>query len=108
MGYLYKITVKIDDEKLINDRRHDPEAVYKTVRNTFARCEFEEQPSEDGALVFTIGEGKDSFSNVSIAINVLRESWLGIYLAKILWYDSSDDSTEDVFEEIEAFKKKYG
>lgn len=59
-------------------------------------------------LVFTIGSGKDSFSNVSIAINVLRESWLGKYLDKIEWYDSSDDTTEDVFKEIEEFKAKYG
>ncbi|WP_456028672.1 hypothetical protein [Ruminococcus sp.] len=110
MDYLYKITIGIDDDKVLSMRQHDLNAVYKTVRNTFARCNFkeQEQESENGDLVFTIGKGKDSFSEVGIATGVLRESWLGKYLNKMEWYDSSDDTTEDVFKEIEEFKAKYG
>lgn len=67
MDYLYKITIGIDDDKVLSMRQHDLNAVYKTVRNTFARCNFKEQESENGNLVFTIGKGKDSFSEVGIA-----------------------------------------
>lgn len=92
MDYLYKITIGIDDDKVLSMRQHDLNAVYKTVRNTFARCNFKEQESENGNLVFTIGKGKDSFSEVGIATGVLRESWLGKYLNKIctgtLWENS--------------------
>ena len=108
MDYLYKITIGIDDDKVLSMRQHDLNAVYKTVRNTFARCNFKEQESENGSLVFTIGKGKDSFSEVGIATGVLRESWLGKYLNKMEWYDASDDSTEDIFKEIEEFDRRYG
>ena len=74
MDYLYKITIGIDDDKVLSMRQHDLNAVYKTVRNTFARCNFKEQESENGNLVFTIGKGKDSFSEVGIATGVLRST----------------------------------
>lgn len=34
MDYLYKITIGIDDDKVLSMRQHDLNAVYKTVRNT--------------------------------------------------------------------------
>ena len=108
MDYLYKITGGIDDDKLLSMQLHDLAEVYLTVRNTFARCNFKEHEADNGNLVFTIGEGKDSFSEVGIATGVLRESWLGKYLNKMEWYDASDDSTEDIFNEIEEFKARYG
>lgn len=80
MDYLYKITIGIDDDKVLSMRQHDLNAVYKTVRNTFARCNFKEQESENGNLVFTIGKGKDSFSEVGIATGVLRETLMGSFL----------------------------
>lgn len=36
MDYLYKITVEIDDEKVLSLQQHDLDAVYKTVREAFA------------------------------------------------------------------------
>ena len=93
MDYLYKITVEIDDKKVLSLQQHDLDAVYKTVREAFT---------------FVIGDGNDSFSEVGIAANALHDSWLGKYLKKMEWYDMSDDSTEDMLREIQEFDNEYG
>lgn len=38
MDYLYKITVEIDNEKVLSLQQHDLDAVYKTVREAFVGC----------------------------------------------------------------------
>ncbi|MGN0697386.1 MAG: hypothetical protein ACI4JV_01370 [Ruminiclostridium sp.] len=108
MDYLYKITVEIDDEKVLNLQQHDLNAVYKTVREAFANCHFKEQSTDNKQLVFVIEDGNDSFSEVGIVTNALHDSWLGKYLKKMEWYDSSDDSTEDILMEIQEFDNEYG
>lgn len=108
MDYLYKLTVEIDDDKVLRLQRHDLGAVYQTVRDAFAGCNFQEQSQDDRELIFTIGEGKDSFSEVGIVANSLYDSWLGPYLKRMEWYDASDDSKEDVLREIVDFDEKYG
>lgn len=108
MDYLYKLTVEIDDDKVLRLQRHDLGAVYQTVRDTFAECNFQEQSQDDRELIFTIGKGKDSFSEVGIVTNSLYDSWLGPYLKRMEWYDASDDSTEDVLREIGEFEEEYG
>lgn len=108
MDYLYKLTVEIDDDKVLRLQRHDLGAVYQTVRDAFAGCNFQKQSQDDRELIFTIGEGKDSFSEVGIVANSLYDSWLGPYLKRMEWYDASDDSTEDVLREIGDFEEEYG
>ena len=108
MDYLYKLTVEIDDDKVLRLQRHDLGAVYQTVRDAFAGCNFQEQSQDDRELIFTIGEGKDSFSEVGIVANSLYDSWLGPYLKRMEWYDASDDSKEDILREIGDFDEKYG
>ena len=107
MDYLYKVMVEIDDEKVLSLQQHDLNAVYKTVREAFSRCNFKEVSTDNKQLVFVIEDGNDSFSEVGIVTNALYDSWLGQYLKRMEWYDSSDGSTEDVLKEIEAFDKKY-
>ena len=108
MDYLYKIAVEIDDEKVLSLQQHALNAVYKTVREAFADCRFNELSTNDNQLVFVIGDGNDSFSEVGIVANALHDSWLGKYLKKMEWYDSSDGSTEDVLKEIRDFDNEYG
>lgn len=108
MDYLYKIAVEIDDEKVLSLQQHDLNAVYKTVREAFADCSFNELSTNDNQLVFVIGDGNDSFSEVGIAANALHDSWLDKYLKKMEWYDSSDGSTEDMLREIQEFDNEYG
>lgn len=51
--YLYKITIRIDDDKVLSMHQHDLNAVYETVRNTFARCNFNKQESENRDCVIS-------------------------------------------------------
>ena len=60
MDYLYKITVEIDDEKVLSLQQHDLDAVYKTVREAFAGCNFKEVPTDNKRLAFVIGDVNDS------------------------------------------------
>lgn len=106
MSYLY-ITVVIDDDKVIRFQQHDLNAVYQSVRKAFQNCNFKETSEDDHELVFVIDEGKDSFSEVGIVANALYDSWLGKYLKKMEWYDTSDNSTEDILKEIKDFDTQY-
>ena len=66
MDYLYKITVEIDDEKVLSLQQHDLDAVYKTVREAFVGCNFKEVPTDNKQdvykrqkfAVFTVDYGK--------------------------------------------------
>lgn len=82
MKYLYKITVVIDDDKVLRFQQHDLNAIYQTVRDAFKDCNFKEVSDTDKELVFVIEEGKDSFSEVGIVANSLYDSWLAKYLKK--------------------------
>ena len=106
--YLYKITVEIDDEKVRTLGEHDLDAVYRTVRDTFTRCDFTERSKDNHKLIFTIEDCKDAFSDVGLATNALHDSWLGKYIKRMDWYDAGDGSTEDVLAEIRSFDDKYG
>lgn len=109
MNYLYKITVEVDDEQILRLQQHDRKAVYDTIRNAFQNYEFtEEAGSDDKTMIFIMGDTKDAFSNVGIATNALYDSWLGKYLKRMEWYDTSDNSTEDVLKEIRDFDSQYG
>ena len=108
MEYLYKITVEIDDDMVQRLGQHDLDAVYETVRQAFSGCGFQERTEAGRQMVFTIGEDKDSFSNVGIVANALYDSWLGRYLKKMEWYDAGDDSVEDILKEIREFEENYG
>lgn len=108
MEYLYKITVEIDDDMVQRLGQHDLDAVYETVRQAFSGCGFQERTEAGRQMVFTIGEDKDSFSNVGIVANALYDSWLGRYLKKMEWYDAGDDSVEDILKEIREFDENYG
>ena len=108
MKYLYKITVGIDDDKVLRFQQHDLNAIYQTVRDAFKDCNFKEVSDTDKELVFVIEEGKDSFSEVGIVANSLYDSWLAKYLKKMEWYDASDNSTEDILKEIKDFDTQYG
>ena len=66
MKYLYKITVVIDDDKVLRFQQHDLNAIYQTVRDAFKDCNFKEVSDTDKELVFVIKEGKDSFSEVGM------------------------------------------
>ncbi len=106
--YLYKITVEIDDEKVRTLGKHDLDAVYRTVCDTFTRCDFTERSKDNHKLIFTIEDCKDAFSDVGLATNALHDSWLGKYIKRMDWYDAGDGSTEDVLAEIRSFDDKYG
>ena len=110
MDYLYKLTVEIDDDKVLRLQRHDLGAVYQTaaIEPLTLLLMVSAKSQDDRELIFTIGEGKDSFSEVGIVANSLYDSWLGPYLKRMEWYDASDDSKEDVLREIGDFDEKYG
>lgn len=106
-NYLYKITVEIDDDKVKRLDKHDLDGVYQTVRGVFLEQDFQDV-SEEKQLIFTIMSHKDAFSNVGIVTNTLYDSWLGIYLKRMDWYDAEEDSVEDVLKEFKEFDTKYG
>ena len=89
--------------------RNTKNSCKKTIRKIFIKYNFTEQSSgDDKTMIFTIGDIKDAFSDVGLVADGLYDSWLGKYLKKMEWYDASDDSTEDVLEEIRDFDNKYG
>lgn len=55
MDYLYKITVEINNEKVLSLQQHDLDAVYKTVREAFAGCNFKEVPTVISGLLLLSG-----------------------------------------------------
>lgn len=58
MKYLYKITVVIDDDKVLRFQQHDLNAIYKTVRDAFKDCNFKEVSDTDKELVLSLKKEK--------------------------------------------------
>ena len=107
MDYLYKITVEIDDDKVLRFQQHDLNAVYQTVVEAFTEQGFKDV-SEGKQLIFTIQPCKRAFSAVGLATTSLFNCWMGKYLKRMEWYDADDDSTENVLKEFDKIIAKYG
>lgn len=49
-----------------------------------------------------------SLAYAGMLANILYEPWTRQYLSSLTLYDSLEDETEDVFAEIDEYKRKYG
>lgn len=108
-NYAFKIVVEIDENKVIEVGETDLDTVYSIVRNTYVNHGLHDVSEGDRQLVFISKDDEDyAYGEIGMAALELYDSWLNQYLKRMDWYDSSDDSVEDILVGIQHFEREYG
>ena len=95
---MLKLEIKMDDQKMIKDKKYKPESVYKVIDDLFQRYHIRKEIKDDGTHVFYgTGDRKD-YGSFGFLITSLREwEWFMEYVVKWIWYNSDRGHTEDDF-----------
>lgn len=110
MDYIYKIEIELDDEKIICEDKYEIVDIYNMIRKCFASEGFVEEKKNEKSMIFAYKKGDSkAFSKVGIVCNALYDAkWFKPYVTKMLWFDLSDDSVEDVLASFSSYDRKYG
>ena len=95
---MLKLEIKMDEEKIVADRKYRVESIYQALEQAFARYRLNKTEKSDGTLCF-VGNGnpKDYGAFGSIITSLKEKAWFMDYVTKWIWYNSDDGETEDDF-----------
>lgn len=107
--YVFKIVVEIDEDKVNEIGETDLDTVYGIVRTTYVNHGLHDVSEGGRQLIFISKDGEDyAYVEIGMATFELYDSWLRKYLKKMDWYDSNDDSIEDMLIGIRQVDMKCG
>ena len=100
--YRYKVEIKLDDEKIRQEKKYDLDSIYNTIRQWFNEKSIDEVVSNDKSLIFTSSRQDDNAYGcfALIKCRLMRCKWFRPYVSKMLWYNTDEgDGFEDVLYE---------
>ena len=102
---MLKTEFKLNEERIIADGKYDPERIYKSVDNAFAKLNLVKTTLADGTLCFSGTGHRDDYAHFGLLITSLaRKDWFAPYVDSWFWFnsdsgrDENDFSVEDVIE----------
>lgn len=107
--FAQKVEIVLDDEKILSDDIYELNDIYRSIKDMFTQKGMHDV-SQGNKLIFISREGeKDAYCTCGLNVNNLYDSeWARPYLKKMLWYNGSRGSVEDVLLIRVEFDKKYG
>lgn len=100
--YRYKVEIKLDDEKIRQEKKYDLDSIYNTIRQWFNEKSIDEVASNNKSLIFTSSRQDDKVYGcfALIKCRLMRCEWFRPYVSKMLWYNTDEgDGFEDVLYE---------
>lgn len=94
---MIKMEIRMDDEKILQERKYNLTAVHDAVDKAFAQWSFKGEKTDSGSVVYKDNGSERDFGRFGCIVNALKkqEWFMGNVLTWIL-YDSDDsDSPED-------------
>ena len=90
---MMKMLIKLDEERVLSDRKYDLADMCRIVDEQFASV-CTKQVLADGAALYSGIADKDYFSCFGIAyIKLSKREWFARYCSKWIMYDNDDDET---------------
>ena len=94
--YMLKLEIKMDEEKIREEKKYRVESIYQALGQAFSRYELNQLRGADGTMCFTgNGNPKDYGAFGSIITSLREKAWFMDYVTKWMWYNSDDGENED-------------
>lgn len=93
---MLKLEIKLDDNKIIADKKYNLDSIYRVLDEAFARQGIRRTQDQDGTLYY-IGASQKYGSFGGIITSLHEKSWFMDYVVKWLWYNSDNGEDEDDF-----------
>lgn len=95
---MLKLEIRMDDEKIIMEKRYNTESIYQALTKTFTNYHLKEENAPDGTVVFYgTGNPKDYGAFGSIITALREKEWFMDYVTRWVWYNSDDGENEEDF-----------
>ncbi len=107
MEYLYKIEIKMNDEKIQKDGKYQHDSIYDVIRKLYAKYDISEVPGKEGYITF--GSNKRDayeFGKFGAVENtLLRTEWFSENVTEMTWHDylHGKESVGDCLELAERY-----
>lgn len=107
---MLKMVIRIDENKVITEKKYRLEGIYSTIDEGFMQMGFFRQVSEKNALVYCDNGNASDFASFGIIVNTLkRETWFLENITEWSLYESEDSDNPDDFsveDLLEHYRKK--
>lgn len=105
----FEVTAVIDENKT-KEKGITVDAVIVAIDRVAADKHMTKVDTEDpNTVAYRVNmDDPTSLAYAGMFANILYEPWTRQYLTSLTLYDSFEDELEDVFSEIDEYKKKYG
>lgn len=102
---MMKMLIKLDEERVLSDRKYDLADMWRIVDEQFASA-CTKQVLADGAALYSGIAEKDYFSCIGIAyIKLSNREWFARYCSKWIMYDN-DDNEDLPFQDINVLARE--
>ena len=107
----FKVEILIDEEKVIEDDKYEPETMYEYIKNMFRKYELNEVETDSpNHIIFTDrGDNRDMAGLGLVAIHLAKFDWFRKYAKEFYWYTRNSDGSMtkgNIFEQLDAIKIK--
>ena len=108
---MLKTEFKLNEERIIADGKYEPERIYRSVDNAFAKCNLKKSVLKDGTLRYSGTGNPNDFGCFGHLITSFAElDWFMPYVDEWFWFNSDDGRDENDFsvEDVLKFYKNEG
>ncbi len=100
MDYLYMTEIKMDEEKILRERKYKLQGVYDAIRSRYAKYDIHEVKGREGYITFASSK-RDEYELSKFAateFGLLDDGWFASNVKEMIWHDwlSGEESVEDI------------
>lgn len=95
---MIKMEIRMDDEKILKERKYRLEAVHEAVDNAFKQWNFKGEKTAAGSVIYKDnGDDRDLGRFFSIVNALKKKDWFMGNVVTWILYDSDDSDSPDDF-----------
>ncbi len=95
---MIKMEVRMDDEKILREKKYRLEAVHEAVDNAFGYWDFKGEKTSSGSVIYKDNGSDRDFGRFGSIVNALKKKeWFMGNVATWILYDSDDSDSPDDF-----------
>lgn len=95
---MIKMEIRMDDEKILKERKYRLEAVYEAVDKAFGHWDFKGEKTSSGSVIYKDNGSDRDFGRFGSIVNALKKKeWFMGNVATWILYDSDDSDSPDDF-----------
>lgn len=108
---MLKMVIRMNDDKIIMEKKYKLEAIYSTIDNAFMKMGLPRQAAETNRLIYCDNGNAKDYGRFGRIVNMLKyQTWFMDNVAEWYMYESDDvDNPNDFAEEdlLAHYKRKH-